>query len=113
MLLYQLVLRASLLPPPRRPLLEVTLHLLLKANTWPEEPTQYNWGWRALLLAESHGVSEPGSGDRLEAGPSPGMVGVAPRARIRLCYHVKKDECEGWQCRYFVGILQVKQYGAK
>lgn len=39
------------------------------------------------------------------------MVGVAPRAR--LCYCVRNDKCEGWQCRYFAGILEVKQYGAK
>lgn len=39
------------------------------------------------------------------------MVGVAPGAR--LCYCVRNDKCEGWQCRYFVGILEVKQYGAK
>ena len=41
------------------------------------------------------------------------MVGVAPGARIRSCYCIRNGQYEGWQCRYFVGILQVKQYGTK
>ena len=41
------------------------------------------------------------------------MVGAAPGARIRSCYCIRNGQYEGLQCRYFVGILQVKQYGTK
>ena len=40
-------------------------------------------------------------------------MGVAPGARIRSFYCIRNGRYEGWQSRYFVGILQVKQYGTK
>lgn len=115
LLLYQLVIQLPdflslkwiLATPPH--------HLLLKVNT----------GSRVGELCfqpNLMGAAEPGSGYSLLGREvmrvfgrrsSLGMVGVAPGARIRLCYCIRNDKCEGWECWCFVEIFQVKQYCTK
>lgn len=60
-----------------------------------------------MLPSVLTGVPEPGlvfclrkrdrSGGWLEVGSSPGMVGVAPGAGMRVCYCIRNDKCEGQQ----------------